>query len=71
MIKLAGGYQGLNDIHLSEKLKEKEKIDLSPATVRTILRQGGIAAVRKRGVKRHYKRRERKAQERGAVVVGR
>ena len=31
--------------------------------MRTILRQAGIAAVRKRGVKRHYKRRERKAQE--------
>jgi transposase len=58
-----GRYQGLNDTHLSEKLKEKEKIDLSRATVRTILRQAGIAAVRKRGVKRHYKRRERKAQE--------
>ena len=58
-----GRYQGLNDTHLSEKLKEKEKIDLSRATVRTILRQAGIVAVRKRRVKRHYKRRERKAQE--------
>jgi len=36
--------------------------------VRTILRQAGIAAVRKRGVKRHYKRRERKAQE-GALLL--
>jgi hypothetical protein len=58
-----GGYRGLNDTHLTEKLKEQEKIDLSRATVRVILRQAGIAAVRKRGVKRHYKRRERKAQE--------
>jgi hypothetical protein len=63
-----GRYQGLNDTHLSEKLKEKEKIALSRATVRTILRQAGIAAVRKRGVKRHYKRRERKAQE-GALLL--
>jgi transposase InsO family protein len=36
--------------------------------VRTILRQAGVAAVRKRGVKRHYKRRERKAQE-GALLL--
>lgn len=58
-----GRYRGLNDTHLTEKLKEREKIVVSRATVRTILRQAGIAAVRKRGVKRHYKRRERKAQE--------
>src|SRR6187200_3261794 len=64
VLQLARGrYRGLNDTHLTEKLKEKEKIALSRPTVRTILRQGGIAAVRKRGVKRHYKRRERKAQE--------
>jgi transposase len=69
VIELAGGrYQGLNDTHLTEKLKEKEKITLSRAVVRTILRQAGIAAVRKRGVKRHYKRRERKAQE-GALLL--
>ena len=63
-----GRYQGLNDTHLTEKLKEKEKIAVSRPTVRTILRQAGIAAVRKRGVKRHYKRRERKAQE-GALLL--
>jgi hypothetical protein len=58
-----GRYQGLNDTHLSEKLREKEKLKVSRATVRRALRQGGNAAVRKRGVKHHYKRRERKAQE--------
>ena len=64
VIELARGrYQGFNDTHLTEKLKEKEKIVLSRPTVRIILRQAGIAAVRKRGVKRHYKRRERRAQE--------
>jgi transposase len=64
VITLARGrYQGLNDTHLSEKLKEKEKIEISRATVRRALRAAGIAAVRRRGVKRHYKRRERKAQE--------
>jgi hypothetical protein len=69
VIQLARGrYQGLNDTHLTEKLKEKEKINLSRPTVRRVLRGAGVAAVRKRGVKRHYKRRERKAQE-GALVL--
>ena len=63
-----GRYQGLNDTHLTEKLKEKEKMALSRPVVRTILRQAGIAAVRRRGVKRHYKRRERRAQE-GALLL--
>lgn len=69
VVELARGrYQGLNDTHLTEKLKEKETIAVSRPVVRTILRQAGIAAVRKRGVKRHYKRRERKAQE-GALLL--
>jgi transposase len=69
VIKLAREqYQGLNDTHLTEKLQEKEKIKLSRPTVRRILRSAGIAAVRTRGVKRHYKRRERKAQE-GALLL--
>lgn len=63
-----GRYQGLNDTHFTEKLKEKEKINLSRPTVRRALRTAGIVAVRKRGVKRHYKRRERKAQE-GALLL--
>ena len=69
VVELARGrYQGFNDTHLTEKLKEKEKIALSRPTVRIILRQAGIIAVRKRGVKRHYKRRERRAQE-GALLL--
>jgi hypothetical protein len=69
VIELAvGRYHGLNDTHLTEKLKEKEKTALSRSTVRRLLRTAGIAAVRKRGMKRHYKRRERKAQE-GALVL--
>ena len=63
-----GYYQGLNDTHLAEKLREKEKLTVSRATVRRALRQAGIGAVRKRGVKRHYKRRERKAQE-GSLLL--
>ncbi len=68
LVLARGRYQGLNDTHLTEKLKEKEKLVVSRATVRRILREAGIAAVRKRGVKRHYKRRERKAQE-GALLL--
>jgi hypothetical protein len=63
-----GRYRGLNDTHLTEKLREKEKIKLSRSTVRRVLRAAGIAAVQSRGVKRHYKRRERKAQE-GALLL--
>ena len=69
VLELARGrYQGLNDSHLTEKLREKENIALSRPTLRMILRQAGIAAVRTRGVKRHYKRRERIAQE-GALLL--
>lgn len=69
VIELARGrYRGLNDTHFTEKLTEKEKVDVSRSTVRRVLRAAGIAAVRKRGVKRHYKRRERKAQE-GALLL--
>jgi transposase len=57
-----GRYQGLNDTHLTEKLNEKEGVKLSRQTIRRFLRQGGIAAARKHRPKRHYKRRERKAQ---------
>lgn len=69
VVKLAGGaYQGLNDTHLTEKLNEKEQLKLSRSTIRRMMRKAGIAAARRRGVKRHYKRRERKAQE-GALVL--
>lgn len=61
-------YQGLNDTHLTEKLNEKEKLKLSRSSVRRILRRAGILAVRRRGVRRHYKRRERKAQA-GALLL--
>jgi len=60
---LRGRYAGLNDTHVTEKLSEKEGLEVSRATVRRIRRQGGIAAARKRRAKRHYKRRERRAQQ--------
>lgn len=61
-------YAGLNDTHLTEKLLEREGMKLSRSTARRILRGAGIAAVRKHRAKRHYKRRERKAQE-GALLL--
>ncbi len=69
VLQLAQGrYKGLNDTHLTEKLGEKEGVKLSRSTVRALLRQAGIVAVRKHRPKRHYKRRERKAQE-GALLL--
>ncbi len=64
VVRLARGkYKGLNDAHFTEKLNEHEGMELSRPTVQRILRRGGIGAVVKRRPKRHYKRRERKAQE--------
>lgn len=63
-----GRYKGLNDTHLTEKLNEKEGVKLSRSAVRVVLRRAGIAAVRKHRWKRHYKRRERKAQQ-GALLL--
>ena len=69
VIQLAQGrYQGLNDTHLTEKLNEEEKIESSRSAICGILRRAGIPAVRRRRPKRHYKRRERKAQQ-GALLL--
>ena len=45
VVKLAAGkYAGFNDSHLTEKLREEEKIVLSRETVRRILRGAGRAS---------------------------
>jgi transposase len=64
VVELARGkYQGFNDHHLTEKLKEQEKIELSRERVRRILRANGIGSPkRRRGIK-HRSRRERRASE--------
>jgi transposase len=56
-------YQGFNDHHLTEKLKEQEQIDLSREKVRRILRAEGIVSPRKRRGIKHRSRRERRASE--------
>jgi transposase len=64
VVQLARGkYQGFNDHHLTEKLKEHEQIDLSREKVRGILRSEGISTPRKRRVSKHRSRRERRQAE--------
>ncbi len=64
VVELARGkYQGFNDHHLTEKLKEQEQIELSREKVRRILRAEGIASPRKRRGFQHRSRRERRASE--------
>ena len=61
VLALARG--GFNDHHLTEKLKEQEKIELSREKVRRVLRANGIGSPkRRRGIK-HRSRRERRASE--------
>jgi transposase len=64
VVELAQGkYQGFNDHHLTEKLKEHERIELSREKVRRILRSQGICTPRKgRGLK-HRSRRDRRLAE--------
>jgi transposase len=64
VVELARGkYQGFNDHHLTEKLKEQEQIELSREKVRRILRAEGIASPKKRRGLKHRSRRERRAAE--------
>jgi transposase len=58
-----GKYQGFNDHHLTEKLKEQESIELSREKVRRILRADGISSPKKRRGIKHRRRRERRAAE--------
>jgi transposase len=58
-----GKYQGFNDHHLTEKLKEQEKIKLSREKVRRILRAEGISSSKKRRGIKHRSRRERRVAE--------
>ena len=64
IVELAQGkYRDFNDHHLTEKLKEQEKIKLCREKVRQLLRAHGIASPKKRrGIKRRS-RRERRASE--------
>jgi transposase len=64
VVELARGkYQGFNDHHLTEKLKEEQNLELSRESVRRILRSHGIATPRKRRASKHRSRRERRESE--------
>src|SRR5262249_48217484 len=64
VVELAKGkYRGFNDRHLTEKLAEQEKLEISREKVRQILRSYGIASPRKRRGNKHRSRRERRAAE--------
>lgn len=64
IVELAQGkYQGFNDHHLTEKLKEQEHMEFSREKVRRILRSHGISTPRKRRASKHRSRRERRLAE--------
>jgi len=64
VLELARGkYQGFNDHHLTEKLKEQEQISLSREIVRRTLRAHGIGSPNKRRGIKHRSRRDRRAAE--------
>lgn len=55
-------YAGFNDQHFTEKLCEVEKIKISRASVRRMLRKAGIGSPRRRRAIKHRRRRDRKTQ---------
>lgn len=64
VVELARGkYRGFNDHHLTEKLKEEEKIEISREKVRRVLRCAGIGSPRKRRANKHRSRRARREAE--------
>ena len=64
---LQGPYAGLNDCHLTEKLREVEGLPLSRSTVRRLRRGLGLAATRRRRGRQGRMRRTPEAQM-GALV---
>lgn len=57
-----GVYAGFNDQHFTEKLREKERLDVSRSTVRRWLRGAGLESPRSRRAPKHRKRRDRRPQ---------
>src|SRR5271169_4786748 len=52
-----GKYQGFNDSHLAEKLRDEEKLAVSRETVRRILRAAKLASPQKRRPRKYRSRR--------------
>jgi transposase len=57
------GYGEFNDTHFTEKLWEEKGVEISREKVRQIRRGAGILPKRKRRVRKHRARRERRAKE--------
>ena len=55
-------YEGFNDHHFTEKLREGDGVNVSRATVQRMLRAAGIGSPRKRRAPKHRQRRDRKPQ---------
>jgi transposase len=55
-------YAGVNRAHLADLLAEREEIGVSARTLRRILGEAGLPAVRTRRPRRHRSRRERMSQ---------
>src|SRR5215470_3193603 len=53
-------YVGFNDVHLTEKLRELHRLEVSRATVRQLRLSLGRAATRRRAAPKHRSRRPRK-----------
>lgn len=65
---MAGRYAGLNDCHLTEKLRELEDIEVGRESVRQIRMNQQIPPTRRRRAPKHRTRRLREARE-GAMVL--
>lgn len=61
-------YHGLNDCHLTEKLREVEGLELSRSTVRRLRLAQGVPPKRRRRPRRHRRRRT-PAPQLGALVL--
>jgi transposase len=60
LVELASGtYAGVNRTHLAELLAEREDIAVPPRTLRRVLAEAGLPAVRTRRPRAHHLRRER------------
>jgi hypothetical protein len=57
-----GVYDGFNDHHFTDMLREAERIELPRETVRRILRAAGLGSPRRRRAPKHRGRRERRPQ---------
>lgn len=63
LVRLArDDYRGLNRAHLAELLAEREAIVVAERTLRRILAEAGVAAVKQRRPRGHRTRRERMSQ---------